>query len=66
MEIVSWPSAKHVTLKSSSFACAENGRQMPVDTKPIAVITALGKTIRAFVPHWSNCPTADRFRNTQP
>ena len=44
------------------FIRTENGRQMPVDTKPITVITSLGKTIKAWTPHWIHCPAADRFR----
>lgn len=44
------------------FIRTEKGRQMPVDIKPITVITELGKTIRAYVPHWANCPKAETFR----
>ena len=40
----------------------EKGKQMPVDAKPITVITELGKTIRAYTPHWSQCPGAEHFR----
>ncbi|MBI1926937.1 hypothetical protein HYR99_22170 [Candidatus Poribacteria bacterium] len=40
----------------------EKGKQMPVDAKPITVITELGKTIRAYVPHWASCPGAETFR----
>lgn len=44
------------------FIRTEKGRQMPVDAKPITVITELGKTIRAYTPHWSTCPAAETFR----
>ena len=44
------------------FIRTEKGRNMPVDTKPITVITSLGKTIKGFIPHWANCPGANQFR----
>lgn len=40
----------------------ERGKQMPVDIKPITVITELGKTIRAYTPHWASCHGAEMFR----
>ena len=44
------------------FIRTEKGRNMPVDVKPITVITSLGKTIKAFIPHWANCLGAKQFR----
>jgi hypothetical protein len=44
------------------FIRTEKGRQMPVEPKPITVITSLGKTIQAFVPHWTTCPGASQHR----
>jgi hypothetical protein len=35
---------------------------MPVDVPAITVITTLGKTIKAFTPHWVSCPNAQQFR----
>ena len=46
------------------FIRTENGRQMPVDIKPITVITSLGKTIKAWTPHWASCPKAEKFRRS--
>lgn len=51
------------TCKSEiKFIRTGNGRSMPVEVKPITVVTSLGKTIRAFVPHWGNCPGGDSHR----
>lgn len=47
------------------FIRTEKGRQMPVDVKPITVITELGKTIRAYQPHWASCPGADQFKKSK-
>ena len=44
------------------FIRTEKGRAMPVDIKPVTVITSLGKTIKAFTPHWGNCSSGERFR----
>ena len=52
--------------KPIKFIRTEKGRQMPVDIKPITVITSLGKTIRAFTPHWGNCEGGERFKKQKP
>lgn len=44
------------------FIRTEKGRQMPCEPKPVTVITSLGKTIKAFVPHWGNCSGATNHR----
>ena len=44
------------------FIRTEKGRNMPVDIKPITVITSLGKTIKAFTPHWASCADASKHR----
>jgi len=44
------------------FIRTEKGRMMPIEPKSITVITTLGKTIKAFVPHWTSCPGADAHR----
>jgi hypothetical protein len=44
------------------FIRTEKGRAMPVDIKPVTVITSLGKTIKAFTPHWAGCSGASQFR----
>jgi hypothetical protein len=49
-------------LQAIKFIRTENGKQMPVNLPAITVITELGKTIRAYVPHWSNCPGAETKR----
>lgn len=35
---------------------------MPVEEKPITVITNLGAVIKAWVPHWGNCPGSNVHR----
>jgi len=47
------------------FIKTDKGRSMPVEVKPVTVITSLGKTIRAFVPHWGNCSQANTHRKSQ-
>lgn len=42
-----------------NFIRTEKGLWMPVEPKSITVITSLGKTIKAFVPHWGNCVSPD-------
>jgi len=44
------------------FIRTEKGRNMPVDIKPITVITSLGKTIKAWTPHWASCSDASKHR----
>ena len=44
------------------FIRTEKGRAMPVDIEPITVVTALGKTIKAWKPHWAVCPGASKHR----
>ena len=44
------------------FIRTEKGRAMPVDIKAITVITSLGKTIKAFTPHWVSCSDASKHR----
>jgi len=44
------------------FIITEKGRPMPVDLPSITVITSLGKTIKAYTPHWSSCPHTQQFR----
>ena len=44
------------------FIRTEKGRAMPVDIKPVTVITLLGKTIKAWTPHWASCSGASQFR----
>ncbi len=48
------------------FIRTEKGRAMPVDIKPITVITSLGKTIKAFTPHWGDCPGGEHFKKQKP
>ena len=48
------------------FIRTEKGRAMPVDIKPITAITSLGKTIKAFTPHWGNCQGSDTSRKQKP
>jgi hypothetical protein len=46
------------------FIRTENRRKMPVDIEPITVIASLGKTIKAWIPHWVSCPKAEQFRRS--
>jgi hypothetical protein len=40
----------------------KSGKQMPVDPKPIVVVTDLGTMVRGYNPHWASCPAAENFR----
>ena len=44
------------------FIRTEKGRAMPVDINSVTVITSLGKTIKAFTPHWASCSDASKHR----
>ena len=48
--------------KEIKFIRTEQGRMMPVDVPAITVITTLGKTIKAYTPHWVSCTNAQQFR----
>jgi len=39
------------------------GKNMPVDPAGVTVITADGRTVRGFIPHWATCPKANQFKN---
>ena len=41
----------------------ENGKNMPVDPAEITIITAKGKVVKGFIPHWATCSDAEDFRN---
>jgi hypothetical protein len=40
----------------------ESGRQMPVNAKPLVVITVEGETITAYTSHFATCPHAAQHR----
>lgn len=39
-----------------------SGRPIPVDAKPLKVVTRDGEVIDGWVSHWATCPTADQHR----
>lgn len=49
----------HVEMK---FIKTPSGKFMPVNAKPIKVVTEDGKVISAYTPHWGNCTAPDHFR----
>lgn len=40
----------------------ESGKNMPVDTKLITVVTIDGKVVRGYIPHWSTCEKYKQFK----
>ena len=62
-----YPGLKLVQCKSCgemiSFITTAKGAQMPINPdKKVTVITLFGEIITGFIPHWSTCPGADKFR----
>lgn len=48
------------------FVTTIKGAQMPVNpNKKITIITLLGQTVTGFIPHWSTCSGADKFRKKE-
>jgi hypothetical protein len=39
------------------------GKWMPVEPKPITIVTKSGYTYSGYIPHWAVCPKADEFKN---
>lgn len=48
--------------RTIKFIRTTRGKMMPVEVKPITVVTATGAVISAFVPHWGACPGAEALR----
>ena len=40
----------------------KSGKMMPVNPKPLRVITERGEVINGYLPHWAECEFADDFR----
>jgi hypothetical protein len=38
------------------------GKNMPVDPAEITLVTAEGKIVKGFMPHWATCPQAQDFK----
>jgi hypothetical protein len=44
------------------FITTVNKKQMPVEAKPIQIITDDGEMISGYLPHWGNCKDPKRFK----
>jgi hypothetical protein len=40
----------------------KSGKNMPVDPELVTIITKEGEVVRGYIPHWSTCPEANKFR----
>lgn len=44
------------------FITSKTGRHIPCDPKPMSLVSLAGDIVQGYMPHWANCPEADRFK----
>ena len=47
------------------FITTKAGKQMPAELPAITVVTEDGRIIKAYRPHWQNCPAVNQFRRSK-
>lgn len=44
------------------FIKTEKGKNMPVDSRLVTIVTEDGKVVKGYIPHWATCSDPDYFR----